>query len=306
MGTVLPGPHPSIPPWLRPIARRRGEVQFGVLEGGPIITGVCATEVAALALLDGSRSAAAVQRSASRAGVPVARWRSLVDLLRQLEILDDGSASGPSPGNASLPAQARHVVVDGPGTLSADIAALLRRSGIGRVSHGHPLVDLVMSDPGGENPALVVIVSGSAIDPQRGDLWLEHDVPHLPVVAAGHRTTVGPLVDGADGPCLWCLDLHRTDRDDAWPSLLAQLCGPGPILAARAAPPEPEPALAQLVAGSVVLFATRLLHGDRAPRGVSVEVSLPWPRMDHRRWSPHPRCRRHERPDDGPARRAVA
>ncbi len=305
MGTASPGPHASIPPWLRPVARPRGEVQFGVLEGGPIITGLADAEVAALALLDGTRSVTAVGRVATRAGVPAARWRSLVDLLHRLDVLHEGPAgAGAVPPGPSAPA--RHVVVDGPGTLSAEIAVLLRRSGIGRVSHGRPLVDLVVSDPVGTAPDLVVMVSGSAIDPQRGDLWLEHGVPHLPVVSSGRHTTVGPLVAGPDGPCLWCLDLHRADHDDAWPSLMAQLCRPTTILTAPGPPPEPEPALAQLVAGSAVLLATRLLHGHPPPRGISVEVSEPWPRMDHRRWSPHPRCPRHGRPGDHQAGRAVA
>ncbi|MEO7752857.1 MAG: hypothetical protein ABIS35_05535 [Terracoccus sp.] len=307
MGTALPDPqHPTIPPWLRPIARRRGEVQFGVLEGGPIVTGLGATEVAALALLDGSRSAEAAQRSARRAGVPAARWRSLLDLLRRLEVLDDGTASPSRAGAPSGSTATRHVVVDGVGELSGDIAALLRRSGIGRVSHGRPLVDLVVSDPVRHDPALVVIVSATALDPQRGDLWLEHDVPHLPVVSSGRRATVGPLVHDRGGPCLWCLDLHRTDHDDAWPALMAQLCGSDPMLAPAPAPPESEPSLSQLVAGSVGLFATHLLRGDRPPSGVSVEVSTPWPRMDHRRWRTHPRCRRHGRPDGAPPARAAA
>jgi hypothetical protein len=28
--------------------------------------------------------------------------------------------------------------------------------------------------------------------------------------------------------------------------------------------------------------------------GVSVESALPWPRLDHRRWTRHPRCERHD------------
>ena len=230
MGAVLPGPHhPTIPPWLRPIARRRGEVQFGVLEGGPIITGLRATEVAALALLDGSRSAEAAQRSARRAGVPAARWRSLLDLLRRLEVLDDGSPRPSRADDRAGSTATRHVVVDGVGELSDDIAALLRRSGIGRVSHGRPLVDLVVSDPARHDPALVVIVSATALDPQRGDLWLEHDVPHLPVVSSGRRATVGPLVHDR----AWPVPLvprpapHRPRRGVACPDGPAVRSGPG-------------------------------------------------------------------------------
>ena len=38
----------------------------------------------------------------------------------------------------------------------------------------------------------------------------------------------GPLVTPGRGPCLRCLDLHRCDRDPAWPALLAQLALPAP------------------------------------------------------------------------------
>jgi len=43
----------------------------------------------------------------------------------------------------------------------------------------------------------------------------------------------------------------------------------------------------------VTLLAMGLLEGHPSPPGVSVEVSLPWPRMDHRRWPPHPLCSEH-------------
>ena len=45
MNSSHPGPYAAIPLWLRPITRRSGEVQFGVLEGGPIVSGVTPDEV---------------------------------------------------------------------------------------------------------------------------------------------------------------------------------------------------------------------------------------------------------------------
>jgi hypothetical protein len=55
------------------------------------------------------------------------------------------------------------------------------------------------------------------------------------------------------------------------------------------------PGLAQLVVGSVTLLVTGLLEGHPPPPGVSVEVSPPWPRLDHRRWLAHPLCPGHPR-----------
>ena len=103
-------------------------------------------------------------------------------------------------------------------------------------------------------------------------------------------------------PCLWCLDLHRSDRDEAWPTVMAQVarlvptttagCRAGPDAGEVLAHPG-EPGLAQLVAGTVAALVARSVAGERPPPGVAVEVSLPWPRLDHRRWRPHPRCHRH-------------
>ena len=39
--------------------------------------------------------------------------------------------------------------------------------------------------------------------------------------------------------------------------------------------------------------------------GVSVEVGLPWPRMDHRRWSPHPLCTAHPGATNAPTHRSA-
>jgi hypothetical protein len=53
------------------------------------------------------------------------------------------------------------------------------------------------------------------------------------------------------------------------------------------------PGLSHLVVGAVTLLVTGVLEGQQPPPGVSVEVSLPWPRMDHRRWPTHPLCPAH-------------
>jgi hypothetical protein len=149
-------------------------------------------------------------------------------------------------------------------------------------------------DRGHRAPQLALIFGPTALDPRTGDPWLRQGVTHLPVVSNGPRAAVGPLVSaGLRGPCLWCLDLHRTDRDPSWPALVAQVCGsPGDIVPRDAALSESDPALAQIVAGCVALLVRRYLAGSAGPVGVSVEISLPWPRMDHRRWPIHPQCRR--------------
>jgi hypothetical protein len=195
-------------------------------------------------------------------------------------------------------------VVDGCGPVASDIAAALARD-VTVVVHGRAAVDRAVAAPSHPRPDLVVLVGSPVVDPRRGDLWLRHAVPHLPVTPAGPRTVVGPLVDGSPGgPCLWCLDRHRADRDEAWPTVLSQATpARQPTLAG---PPEGRhdpiaSGLAHLVVGTVTLLVTEVLSGHSIPPGISVEVSLPWPRMDHRRWRTHPLCPGHPAPDGAKA-----
>jgi hypothetical protein len=291
--------------------RGTGEVQFGVSAGGSIVTGVSEAEARVLARLDGSLPLSATYRLAAEVGIPARRWRALLDLVEGLGVLECHPIDGPPTA----------VLLEGRGPLVDDVCLALRRGGIDSLVGAGAGVDLT-SEPGfprpspppgaqpaarqrtgpsggAAAPALAVVVGPIALDPRSGDPWLRRGVPHLPVVVEGSRAAVGPLVGpGLQGPCLWCLDLHRTDRDESWPAVLAQVCGaPGEVVR-RDAVAETDPALAHLVAGSIALFARRLLSGADVPAGVSVEVSLPWPRMDHRRWTIHPHCRRrHPSPD---------
>jgi len=57
--------------------------------------------------------------------------------------------------------------------------------------------------------------------PDEGKPWLRRGTP---VVVQTHRAQVGPLINGGSEPWLSWLDLHRCDRDAAWPTLFSQLC----------------------------------------------------------------------------------
>ena len=288
-------PHPRVPVWLRPLIRRRGEVQFGVLPGGPVVTGISAVEADLLAHLDGALPLESTDHVAAEAGVSVERWRALLDLTHSLGILADRDHPAPASGHAR-PARPARVVVDGCGDVAAEIAAALSRTDA-TVVHGRAAVDRAVAAPQHPRPDLVVLIGSPVVDPRRGDLWLRHGIPHLPVTPAGPRTVVGPLVDGSPGaPCLWCLDRHRADRDAAWPTVMSQAAATLQLPLTRPAEGVHDalpPGLAQLVVGTVTLLVTGLLQGHPPPPGVSVELSLPWPRMDHRRWPTHPLCPAH-------------
>jgi hypothetical protein len=300
MSAAAVPPHPRVPVWLRPLTRRRGEVQFGVLPGGPVVTGVSDTEADLLARLDGALPVLATERMAADAGIAPARWRALLGLVTELGVLTDRvPAASSTTASATAPARGR-VVVDGSGHVATDIATILAQDGT-TVVHGRIAVDRAVAAPLHPRPDLVVLVGSPVVDPRRGDLWLRHGVPHLPITPAGPRTMIGPLVDGSPGaPCLWCLDRHRADRDEAWPTLMSQATPTRALVPAGSREGGHDglaPGLSHLVVGSVTLLVNGVLEGHPAPPGVSVEVSLPWPRMDHRRWPSHPLCPWHPASD---------
>ena len=309
MSAAAVPPHPRVPVWLRPLTRRRGEVQFGVLPGGPVVTGVSDTEADLLAHLDGAlplvldRARGGRRGHRSRTMACAARARRRARRAHRPAPGGDVARPAPVPLHASAPpgGSSSTAVATSPPTSPRHVA----HAGA-TVVHGRTAVDRAVAAPLRPRPDLVVLVGSPVVDPRRGDLWLRHGVPHLPVAPAGPRTVIGPLVDGSPGaPCLWCLDRHRTDRDDAWPTLMSQATPTRAL--APAGSPEGEhdglaPGLSHLVVGSVTLLVNGVLEGHPPPPGVSVEVSPPWPRMDHRRWPSHPLCpvapclRRHERP----------
>jgi hypothetical protein len=116
-------------------------------------------------------------------------------------------------------------------------------------------------------------------------------VPHLAVAAGEAIGVVGPLVQPGRSACLRCLDLHRADRDPAWPAVLAQLIGRRPAT----------PACGSVLAASVAAQACAQLlafidrGGQTGQAGPAVngtlELVLPDWQWRRRTWPPHPRCR---------------
>jgi hypothetical protein len=229
----------------------------------------------------------------------------------------------------------RRVVVIGAGRLGSTLATTLAAAGVGQVAVGDPRQitpgDLI---PGGARdadlgrpreeatldavrqiggqaervgsapgrwveiaPDLVILIEHGAADATAAGQLVSADVPHLSVVIHEDDVVIGPLVRPGNGPCLRCLDLHRGDRDPAWPTILTQLLGP----AALTVRPE-ETALSVLGAGLAALQALAHLDGVSEPStvGATLEAELPDGLIARRSWPAHPRCGCHWPLEPGP------
>lgn len=71
--------------------------------------------------------------------------------------------------------------------------------------------------------ARVILLAAHRVDPRRASAYVRDDVLHLPLVLAGSRARVGPVVAPGRSACLACLDAHARHDDAQWPALAAQL-----------------------------------------------------------------------------------
>lgn len=113
----------------------------------------------------------------------------------------------------------KRVVIDGDGPLADRLYELLRDQAAVQLLPAKEVSD------GGRPVDLAVLCGDFVLPPSRYARWLRDDVAHLPIVLGDRSIRVGPFVTPGDGPCLHCLDLHRTDEDPAWPAVASQLLG---------------------------------------------------------------------------------
>jgi hypothetical protein len=130
-------------------------------------------------------------------------------------------------------------------------------------------------------------------DPGLPDELVRRGVPHLYVTVREGTGLVGPFVLPGRSACHRCLDLHRADRDPAWPRIAAQLRGP-----ARQRVVACDVVLATAVAAQAALQVLHFVDGpagaDPAPAPLSVDGTVEVEQADgsvrRRSWSPHPLC----------------
>jgi len=216
--------------------------------------------------------------------------------------------------------RAAGVVVHGAGRVGTSLATLLAAAGVGKVHvadrgpvrpgdvapAGVPAADVDRSRaaaagealrrvapevhagalPPGRRPDLVVLASLEPVDTTLRAALGHGGVPHLVLGLRETTAVVGPLVLPGRSGCLRCADLHRADRDPAWPVVAAQLTG------VRRRREEPcDVVLATLAAALGARQCLDLLDGRHpAAAGASLELSLTDWRLRRRTWPPHHRC----------------
>ncbi len=203
---------PAMPVLLRP----DGAVQVGwdprraVLVRPPC--GLTAAELAAL--LQSMRSPIPIselQRHAATRGLLDAE--GLSNLVAQLV-----GAGVATRGCRQSRGRAASIRVHGRGPLSDLLVTSLRCSGA-RIAHSRQSHAAVTSGA----VDLVVLSDYLVADPRMVRELHNRGVAHLPVRVRDGTGLVGPLVIPGVTSCLGCADLHRSDRDAAWPAIAAQL-----------------------------------------------------------------------------------
>ena len=176
--------------------------------------------------------------------------------------------------------QALSIRVHGCGPLSSLLLDGLRCSGARVSQTGH-------ANAAGSGVDLVVLADWLAPDPRLLRELNFARVAHLPVRVRDGVGLIGPVVLPGVTSCLMCADLHRTQRDPAWPALSAQLrevigCADRPTMLATAAL-----ALGQL---QRIIAGVRGGGGDPPAFDTTWEVDAGAGTIRARRWPRHPLC----------------
>lgn len=258
-------------PTARPVRRAADEVQFGLSpEHGIVLAGLTDSEADLLLSLAATSGTARDSTLSRRFDVPLPRVGELVEALRGHGLLVEAPPS-PAPQEVSFAVVGRGTVVD-------RVREELDAGTVARVR------------PAGDEPTaaadLAILCARDAIPPDLGQAWHLAGVAHLPVVLRDGEVIIGPLVLPGASVCLRCLDLHRRDRDPAWPRILTQLTSTTSELTPAVDAP---PAQTAVIAGLVLMLAQESL-ASRVEPGVSWQIALPTPAVRTRLWTPHPHC----------------
>ncbi|GAB4588378.1 TOMM precursor leader peptide-binding protein [Nocardia sp. IFM 10818] len=260
MTTLAPTRGPRLDPRIPVLLRPDGTVQLGWSSGHALIVHAPGPVPAFLRLLDGSRTRPQILWHARELGFGTEIAAGLL-----AELAATGLLVSDGPG-----ARLHTVRIHGRGPLADALGAGLRRIGL---------------RPTRSRADLTLLADTLVPDPVFVAELVRGRVPHLPVRLRDGRGLIGPLVLPGATSCLRCADLHRCDRDPAWPRVSAQLldrvghCSPAGVAA---------------VAALALTEIERIAQGNpaRPPAtlNATLELNLDSHHLDHRPWFPHPRC----------------
>ncbi len=272
-------PHPLLDPTRIVVARPDGHVQLGIdPERAVLIRPPAPLDSAdlhrVLSRLDGTVDLA---RLCTRLAVPEAPVAHVVAALARARLLVARTADRSDP--------ARRILLLGAGALADQLAGALTGHGAVLERNHRPDRPAVERWAGG----LVVLVDQVTGHRQLLADLHTHRVPHLAVRLRDGVGVVGPLVLPGRTSCLRCADLHRTDRDPAWPQLLHQQ---------QRRPGHGDPATVLATAGTAVSETDRYRRWSSGSPGAvrpvtvdhTVEVDLARPAILGRHWTPHRAC----------------
>lgn len=203
---------PAMPVLLRP----DGTVQVGWDPRRAVrVRPPAGMSAAALAeLLRCAQAPTALGDLATRAGrlaaVPDTELTALLDALVSAGV----ATAGGRPRSRRAPS----IRIHGRGPLSDLLVQMLRCSGA-RLRHSTQPHAAIL----GAGTDLVVLADALVADPRLVRELHAERVPHLAVRVRDGTGLVGPLVIPGATSCLTCADLHRRDRDAAWPAVALQL-----------------------------------------------------------------------------------
>jgi bacteriocin biosynthesis cyclodehydratase domain-containing protein len=201
-------------------------------------------------------------------------------------LVDAGVVTAVAPQRAAT--RSASIRIHGRGPLSDLLASALRCSGA-RLKHSSQRHAAVAA----ETTDLVVLSDALVADPRMLRELHAARIPHLPVRVRDGAGLVGPLVLPGVTSCLRCADLHRSDRDAAWPVVASQLrdtvgtADRATVLATAALALNQVDRVIAAVRGGVAV--------ERAPDPPStldttLEFDVNTGSIVARRWARHPRC----------------
>lgn len=213
----------------------------------------------------------------------LAATRGLTDITTLTAALAGAGLLQPAPPDRERRSAA--IRIHGRGPLSDLMASSLRCSG-NRVSTSR----LGHASAAATNADLVVLSDFLVCDPRMVRELQSAKVPHMPVRIRDGTGLIGPLVLPGTTSCLNCADLHRGDRDAAWPAVASQLQGAvgtadrATVLATAAVALDQVNRVIDAIRGSG--------RGDEPPATLdaTLEFDITTRTTVVRKWSRHPLC----------------